>query len=36
MQPMVVALKHCVLLRVLKLVGVARSDFSIELPTRSR
>jgi hypothetical protein len=35
-QPVVVALRHCVLLRVLRLVGVARSYFFIELPTRSR
>jgi len=35
-QPVVVALRHCVLLMVLRLVGVARSYFFIELPTRSR
>lgn len=35
-QLMVVVLKHCVLLRVLRLVGVKMSDFSLELPVLPR
>lgn len=33
-QPKVVALRHCVLLKVLRLIGVAKSDFALGLPIR--